>query len=133
MIRAFFRAVAQLPDPAFLRVMAKSLAGAVVVLGLLIWFSVFLLGQVQLSSIGWVNSFADWLGGAAAVVLGLILFPGTAVLVIGLFLEEIADAVERRYYRDLPPPRHQPMGETAIAALRLLVATILLNLLVLPL
>jgi uncharacterized protein involved in cysteine biosynthesis len=47
-------------------------------------------------------------------------------------LEEVADAVDARHYRDLPPARRQPMAETVVVSLRLFLATIVLNVVLLP-
>ena len=48
--------------------------------------------------IGWVNSLIRWLGGAAVVVLALMLFPASFGIVISIFMERIADIVEARHY-----------------------------------
>jgi CysZ protein len=52
---------------------------------------------------------------------------------MSLLLEDIAQAVERRHYPDLPRPRDQPMGEAALGALVFAGATLALNVLALPL
>jgi uncharacterized protein involved in cysteine biosynthesis len=61
-----------------------------------------------------------------------LLFPGLASIVVGLFLETIARAVEARHYPNLPAPRNQPIREAVWSATKLAIISIVLNLLVLP-
>ena len=133
MISALFKALGQLPDPNFRRVVLQALVYSVVLFALRVFLVSFGLAQVELVGIGWLDRLIDFLGGAAAFVIGLILFPGTVALVIGFCLEDIAKAVEKRHYPDLPPPRSQPLHEALVDALRLAGIAILVNLLVLPL
>ena len=65
--------------------------------------------------------------------LSWLLFPAVVSLILSLFLERIAAAVEALDYPGHGPPRRQPWGESAAAMLRLMAATIFLNLLALPL
>jgi uncharacterized protein involved in cysteine biosynthesis len=76
------------------------------------------------------------LGGAFVVLLlvvSFLLFPAVVAVVLSLFLEQVAGAVERRYYPDLPPPRGQPLLEATRGALLFAGITVALNLLALPL
>ena len=50
----------------------------------------------------------------------------------GLFLEDIARAVEVFYYPDRSEPRHQPLHEAIWTAVKLALIAVILNLLVLP-
>ena len=133
MIAALFKALGQLPDPTFRRVVLQALVYSVVLFTVLVIGVSYGISQVEFIGIGWLDRLVDMLGGAAAFVIGLVLFPGTVALVIGFCLEDIARAVEARHYPDLPPPRSQPLHEALVDALRLAGITILVNLLVLPL
>jgi CysZ protein len=72
-------------------------------------------------------------GSAAAVVLAWLLFPVVIAAAIGWFAEDIALAVERRYYPDLPPPLGMGIGESVWATVRFTAIALGLNLLALPL
>ena len=56
-----------------------------------------------------MNSLIRWLGGAAVMVLALMLFPASFGIVISIFIERIADIVEARHYPHLGPARGIPI------------------------
>ena len=67
------------------------------------------------------------------IVASGFLFPAVMVLIMSIFLEEIAEAVEGRYYPGLPPARPQPFGEMLWGSLSFALLTLVANLAVLPL
>ena len=103
MLSAFLRAASQLGDPAFVKVLVKSLlltlllfAGAAALAG---WL---LSGVDPCRLVSSTCRLGSGGGAAAAVVAGLLglwfLFPAIAIAVIGLFSDDIVDAVEARHY-----------------------------------
>ena len=133
MIGAFSKAFAQLSDGRVLKVVLASSVLSILVYALLIAGSLWALGQVNFSSIPWLDTAADWGAGLLAVVIATLMFPGILSGVAGFFLETVADAVERRHYPDLPTAAPARWYDAAFAALRLASLTIALNLLLLPL
>lgn len=132
MVSDFVLAVAQLGDRAFRRPLILGLALAALIF-ILLWAGVWVaLTHTQLFAIGWLNTATAALGELAAVALAYLLYPGVAGAVTGIFLDQAAAAVEARHYPRLPPPRRIGVGEQVAAGLRLLVLTVVLNLLVLP-
>jgi CysZ protein len=132
MIRAFQLAVGQLGDPKMRTVIWQSLGLSLVLqvaLGWLAWWALQRYGQVD---IAWVNPLIRWLGGAAVVVLSLMLFPAAFGIVISIFLERIADIVEARHYPHLGPARGIPIWTGIWTGLVFLLVLIGLNLLMLP-
>lgn len=120
MIGDFSKAIAQVFDRRFLGVLLKSLA---LTLGLLAVITTVLFYFLSfIPAIDFTVPFTDWhvtlLDEVAKTAsIGLILlfssflmFP-VATVFIGLFLDEIADAVEGKHYPYLPAPRRQSMGE----------------------
>lgn len=133
MLNDFRLAVAQLNDRAFRRPLILGLGLAALVFAAL-WVAVWLvLTRTHLFSFGWLNTVIAALGELAAFGLAYILYPGVAGAMMSLFLDQAVIAVEARHYPGLPPPRHAGVGEQMAAAVRLLVLTIVLNLLALPL
>lgn len=131
MISAFIKAVNQLDDPDIRRVLVRGSAIAVAVLvGLwvLIWWAV---RQTTVFRWGPLDMVFDLLGGVAAAILVWVLFPGVVSAVIGLFLEDVAGAVERRHYPNLPGAPGQSMAASLATALVFTGALLLLNLLTL--
>lgn len=143
MLDALAKSFGQLPDPAFRRVLIRGLLAAVATLVLLAvgvhwlvdWLDVYAAGLAQ--GTGWLATIASWLlaavGFAGYLLLTWILFPAVVVAVSGLFLDDVAEAVEARHYPGLPPARPQPLLEAALSGLRLVALALLLNLVALPL
>lgn len=145
MFSALAKAFGQLSDPAFRRVLTISVLASLVVFVVLwvaAWFGLSWAGEALSGWIAeqepggfWVTVF-EWVFGAAGLVGVLVasffLFPGVMVIALSLLLDDIAQAVERRHYPELPPAREQPLGEAVVTALVFATVTLLLNLLVLP-
>lgn len=89
----------------------------------------------------WLQAFipdlpdwAGWLGFVIAIfaslglalALALLVAPVTA-LVAGIFLDDVAEVIEKRDYPDDPPGRALPLGEAVIASLKFLGVVILGN------
>lgn len=132
MIRAWELAVRQLGDPRLRAVIWQSLALSLVLqiaIGALAWWSLQSWAHFEL---GWINSLVRWLGGAAVVVLALMLFPASFGIVVSIFLERIADIVESAHYPALGPARGISVWTGIWTGLVFLVAVIALNLVMLP-
>lgn len=132
MIRAWELAVRQLGDPRLRAVIWQSLALSLVLqvaIGALAWWGLQSWAHFE---IGWIDSLIRWLGGAAVVVLALMLFPASFGIVVSIFMERIADIVEHAHYPGLGPARGIPIWTGIWTGLVFLVAVIALNLLMLP-
>ena len=92
-----------------------------------------LLGVLDPTGLGWLDTGLALAGSMATVVVAWLLFPVTIALALGFFAEEVADEVERRHYPDLPPPSGMAIGASLWGAARFAAFALLLNLLVLPL
>ena len=133
MIGAFIKAFTQLADGLILRALFLSTAAAVVIYVLLVAGSFWILGQVETGNLPWMDLAADWGTGLMAVTIATLLFPGILSAVMTLWLEDVAAAVERRHYPDLPPAQPAAWHDSALAAMRLGAFTFSVNLLLLPL
>lgn len=145
MFSALAKAFGQLSDPAFRRVLIRSVLAALVVF-IAVWVAAWLgLSWVGEALSGWLAAqepggfwveVAEWVFGAAGIIGVLVasffLFPGVMVLAMAFLLEDVAAAVERRHYPELPPARGQPLGEAVMGALAFAAVMLLLNLLALP-
>lgn len=130
---ALRQAVAQLPDASFRQVLLRSLAisvGVFVLLAALIWYGITFLPDGGHGWIDWVVGFASGIG---FVVLMFLLFPVVMTAAISLFLDDIADAVERRWYSGEPAGRPLAFWPALWGSLRFLGVVLLVNLVLLPL
>lgn len=130
---SFRRALAQLPDPAFRGVLAKSLLISFVVFMLLgagLWAGLLVVPETGYAWLDWAIAALSSLG----FLLGMmLLFPAVMTAAIGLFLDDIADAVERRYYPGEARGRPLATLPAVWSALRFLGVVLVVNILLLPL
>ena len=133
MLKAAFRALEALFLPPLRRVVLLSFAIAVACF-IALWAGVTLALE-HLPTIGWrpVNWLIDLLGMVGVLLLSWLLFPAVVTMVTGFFLERVAAAVEALDYPGRGPPRRQSIHEIVMSAVRLMLLTIVLNLLALPL
>lgn len=84
---------------------------------------------------GWpiIDDVIDWLSGAFVVVALVLLLMPVSALFAGIFLEEVAAAVEERHYPTDAAGRDQPFVQGLWIAIKFTTLLILLNILALPL
>ncbi len=133
MISAVSKSIAQLSDPAFRSVIVKSLIAAIIaqIVAFIIIFQ--LTGLIPTTDWDWVNSVIEVMSGVGAFVIALLLFPLAMSAVIGILLDDIADAVEAKHYPQDPISRDIPLWSSVYDAIKFFGVIILFNLLVLPL
>ncbi len=137
----FLRALGQLHDRRFQKVVGLGvllslalLAGAYVVVAWLVaWFVPDSFTLPWLGEVTWVNDLASWGSLLVMLFLSVFLMVPVASAFTGVFLDEVADAVEARHYPALPPARAQPWAETLGESLRFLGVILAANLLALVL
>jgi CysZ protein len=93
----------------------------------------WLLAQPWVKDLPILGTVAAWSAGLGAVVVATLLFPGFVAGLVGLFLDDVAEAVEARHYPHLPAPRDVPLLESIVASLRLMAFAVGLNIVLLPL
>ena len=135
MIGDFTKALAQLPDSRFRRVLLLGvgltillLAGLTIVLawvaGLFIPETVTLLGM----DITWLDNVASWATVVLMLVLSVVLMVPVAAAFTGIFLDDVAEAVEEKHFPGLPEVGHIPVLDTLRDSLSLILVTIGVNL-----
>ncbi len=133
MIPAINKAIMQMTDPAFRSVLLKSLLYSL--LALIFTFVVIfqLTGLIPQSDWDWINTIVGWLSGAGAFIIALFIFPLSMAAVIGILLDDIADAVEAKHYPGDTPARDIPLWSSVWDALKFFAIIIGCNILALPL
>jgi uncharacterized protein involved in cysteine biosynthesis len=137
----FFKALGQIGDPRFRRVMGLGVLLALALLaavyaGFLVLINSFVPGTIDLIFVGPITGIDALLGwGSLFLMLGLSVFlmVPVASAFSGLFLEEIADAVEDRHYPGLPPVTPVRLGDSLVDSLNFLGLVIAANVLALVL
>jgi len=129
---AFQRAITQLSDPALQRVLWRSLLLAILAY-LVAWACAYVaIWSFTYFEIHWLNTLIRYLGAFAVTILTLLLFPATFGMILSIFLEEIADVVERRYYPDLPKAGSIPIWAGLLSGVRFFLLLLAINLVLLP-
>jgi len=116
----FGKAVSQLPDPAFRRVLWLGIALTIALLvavyaGLLAFIDYTTAGGVTLPGVGDVTWLGDLLSiGSlfAMLILSVFLMIPVASLITSLFLDDVAHAVEAKHYSHLPPVPRLPLWDS---------------------
>ncbi len=132
-LRALALALRQLGDPRLRRPLAFGL-GLTLGAFVLVWIGLgWALTHTRFFENTWLDFGAGALGGLALAGLSIVLFPSVVAACVGLFLEEVAAAVEARHYPGLPAPvRRGALAEIG-GTLGLVALALVANLLVLPL
>ncbi len=132
MLTPLLLAFRQIGDPAFWAPLLKgSLVALLAFLGLA-GLSGWGAGELAGGS-GWLAGIAATLSGLAALALAVWLFVPVMLAAMGLFLDPVAEAVERRFHPSLPPPRGAGLVAQARFGLALGLRLGLLSLVALPL
>ena len=133
MVAALFKSFTQLNDSRLKGVLGFGIAAALLAYLALVGLAWLLLAHTSWFDTGWIDRASRVAVGLAALVLPLPFFPALATTAMSFRLEEVAAAVESRHYSHLALPRVAPWSETIRVALRFLGATVVINLLALPL
>jgi len=104
------RGVAQLNDPGFLGVVARSIVWSAALFVALDFLTVWIVHRL-LELHGLIAWTVDILGSIGTSFLALWLFLPVAAAIGTLYFDRIAIAVERRYYPYLPAPQGAPFAE----------------------
>lgn len=133
------RALGQMGDLRFLAVLAKAvgltLAVLMALMGGIVWAAAWFLPDTL--SLGWLGSVsldAPWISFAmlgVAMFGSIFLMIPMASLMVGFFVEDVANAVEARHYAHLPLAKGQDWAEIIGDTIRFLALMLFVNLLAL--
>lgn len=140
-LTAFFKALAQIGDPRFRRVLflgvALTLALLVASYAGLLWIINYYVGEeVTLPILGevrWLNDLLSLSSFILMMILSVFLMVPVASAITSMFLDEVAQAVEDRHYPNLPAVPGVPFSDALRDTLNFLGILILANVLALVL
>lgn len=118
-LTAFAKALGQLGDPRFRRVLILGLALTIALL-----FAVYALVLIAISwltgdavtlplvgEVRWLDDLLGWSSLVAMMIMSIFLMVPVASAITSLFLEDVAAAVEARHYPALPPVAPMPWSD----------------------
>lgn len=134
-LTAFSRSLSQLGDGRFQRVLLLGIGLTVALLAGFTWVLTAILGALLpetvslpwIGEIGWLNTAASGLTIAGMLVASIFLMVPVASAFTSIFLEDIADAVEDRYYPHLAEAPKTPWGTAIRDSLSFLGVLLLAN------
>ena len=132
MFATLFKTLDQFFEPAFWRVLLKTALISLIVLGLSIWLGIWLTGFIPDANWDWVNWIIDNLAIVAVIIALVIIYPALANMVAGLFLDDVAEAVEQRHYAGDTPGTPVGVKDGLISATKLAGWMLLVNFIALP-
>ena len=132
MFDALGKSFGLLAEPSFWATALKTLLLTVPLAALAFWAGLQLAHMLPHSPYPLLEGIIEVAGAFAAFFAALLLFPALASLVVGLFLDDIAEATERRYYPADPPGTPMSLAASMAMGIRLAGLMILVNLAVLP-
>lgn len=133
MIHALMLSVAQLTDPQIRRTLLWVVLITLAISAIMIVGASAALASLEFVGFGPVRWIVALLGGIAAAFVAWMLFPVIAGELVFVFLDSVADAVEKRHYPGLCPARPASFWQNTGAGIRLAMAMAFFNLLLLPL
>ncbi len=115
----FFRALGQIGDPRFRRVLLLGLGLTIALLVAVYAGFLYLLGAVfgdtavlpLVGEVTWVGDLLTWSSLGVMIVLSAFLMIPVASAITSMFLEDVARAVEDRHYPGLPPAEQVPFWD----------------------
>lgn len=116
----FAKALAQLPDPRFRRVLWLGIGLTLALLvaayaGVLWLIGLFAADPVTLPWIGqvsWIGDLLGWGSLGLMLLLSVVLMIPVASAITSFFLDDVADAVEARHYPEAPPVPHLSFADS---------------------
>ena len=136
MLSDFTKALGQLPDPRFRRVLLLGLGltiallfvATVLITWAVGWFVPDTVSLPWIGDVSWLDSVASWATVLLMLVLSVVLMVPVAAAFTGVFLDDVAEAVEERHYPGLPPVGHIPVLDTLRDSMSLIAVTVAVNL-----
>ena len=135
LMRAATLTLGQISDPVFRGVVIKSVLFTLALFVALTVVFYWAVPEVKVFESGWLQWANSLLEAGGALVFFAILvltFSATATLIGGLFLDDIAEAVEKRHYPGDNPGLSADFSKTIGVSIRFIGITLLLNVLAIP-
>ncbi|WP_417316997.1 EI24 domain-containing protein [Emcibacter sp.] len=134
LVTSIERTLAQIFDPAFLRVFILGMISTLVALAVAFFLAGALKGQIPYLDFdwGWLQALFDVAFGFVLAWLAALFFVPISTIFVSIFLDDVVDAVENKYYPSHRAGKRLGLWHLCYLALRLSFYIILLNILAVP-
>jgi len=132
MIDALRKTFGQLASRSFAWVLVRALGLTLILFVALFWLTQWGLGALPATPWSWLDAALKFLAGAGLIVSFFFLLFPVAALFVGMFLEEVAAAVEARHYPGDAPAKGPDLLAGLSAGIGFFLTVVALNLVLLP-
>lgn len=130
------KALSQLGDPRFRNVLLKGIGLAIAILFVVSAIFLWVVGWIVpesftlpwIGTITWVDNVLSWTAIPVVILMSVFLMVPVASAMTGIFLDDVAQAVEDTHYPALGPARKTPIPEVVSDTLRFLGVIVAANL-----
>lgn len=132
MVALLIKSIESAFHPEFLRITLKAFLGSLVLFGLLLSLTWYGLTLIKFFDVDWLEILLDSISWAGIVIVSWFLFPGTVIIVMGFFIEDLVGEVEKLHYPDLDENVMKPQGGFLWSSCKFGLLTLMINLAALP-
>lgn len=132
MIGAALKALSDVLSPPFRAVLWKSLGLTLVLLASLWIIIEIIVDSLALAPWAWANTVITVVTGLGLIALAILLIAPVTALFAGLFLDRVAEMVERKHYPGDPVGRELPLRKAIPIAIQFGLLVLAVNILLLP-
>ena len=132
MIAALIKSIEGAYQPEILRIIFKAFLGSLVLFSLLLSLTWYGLTLIKFFDVDWLETLLDSISWAGIVIVSWFLFPGTVIIVMGFFIEDLVREVEKSYYPNLEDNSKHPQGSFLWSGFKFGLFTLMVNLAALP-
>lgn len=132
MIPALIKSIQSAFQPEILRIILKAFLGSLVLFGLLLSLTWYGFTLIKFFDVKWLEALLESVSWAGIVIVSWFLFPGTVIIVMGFFIEDLIREVERLSYPYLDDNSIKPQGGFLWSGVKFGLLTLMINLAALP-
>lgn len=132
MVAVLIKSIESAFYPEFLRIILKAFLGSLVLFVLLLSLTWYGLTLIKFFDLDWLETLLDSISWAGIVIVSWALFPGTVIIVMGFFIEDIVREVEKLHYPNLDDNFIKPRGSSLWSGCKFGLLTLMINLAALP-
>lgn len=132
MIAALIKSIESAFHPEFFRLILRAFLGSLVLFGSLIALTWYSLSLINFIDVIWLETLLDSITWTGIVILSWVLFPGTVIMVMGFFVEDLSREVEKKYYPDFHNNPIKPQVNSKLSGFKFGFLTLIMNLAALP-
>ena len=132
MLKAGLKAIRDVLSPEFRRILWKALGLTIVLFAVILFALEMGLSAIPATPWPWLDTVISYATGLGAIAAFVFLMAPVTAIFAGIFLDDVAEIVERRDYPHDPPGRPQTIAAALLMAVQYGLIVLAVNLVALP-